>query len=319
MDDVNIRDFIYLDTEILGSIISQTEKGLIKDLVEEKGDEKKIEGELKAAIFGIGGTGSAGYSKKGLERETKILHDYIYDRVKDKLEEANKVVFVDEKQNGILKNWKKGELTKSINETSFVLVNAQIILDDYANFQEIAEKFNDIENAIGYLSAGNVQPPANLTKKERKRWEREKENKIKENTNQDPKMLNSLLTIIKQFFKNKLVVKANPFPENPYYRFIGDLKEEYLRDPIESIVLKYGTAPISKWWVFGQVSSIFPKNITSLESNNPFKGIDEEIKDNLKMEVPMDEVFDALRGLDQFFSHKYPYVTFTPIAIYREG
>lgn len=319
MDDVNIRDFIYLDTEILGSIISQIEKGLIKALVEEKGDEKKIDGELKAALLGIGGGGSAGYLKKGLERETKILHDYIYDRVKDKLEEVNKVVFVDENQDDILQNWEKGELTKSINETSFVLLNAQIILDDYSNFQEIAEKFNDIGNAMGYLSAGNVQPPAELTKKERKRWEREKKDKIKESMNQDPKMLKSLLTVIKQFFKNKLVIKVNPFPENPYYRFVGDLKEEYLRDPIESIVLKYGTAPISKWWVFGQVSSILPRNPTSLESNNPFMNIDEEIKNNLKMEVPMDEVFNALRGLDQFFSPKYPYVTFTPIAIYREG
>ena len=33
MDEVIIRDFIYLDTDTLGSIISQLEKGLIKDLI----------------------------------------------------------------------------------------------------------------------------------------------------------------------------------------------------------------------------------------------------------------------------------------------
>lgn len=321
MDEVIIRDFIYLDTDTLGSIISQLEKGLIKDLIEEKGDQKEITGELKAAIFGIGGKGTAGYLKKDVETETKILHDYIYDRVKDKLEKANKVVSIDKKQKDILQNWKDGKLNNSINETAFVLINAQIILDDYVNFQEIAEKFNEIGNAMGYLSAGNVQPPHNLTKKEKKKWEREKEEKIKETMKLDPKMLKSILTVIKQFFRNKLVVKVTPFPEEPYFRFVGDIKEDYLRDPIESIVLKYGTAPTSKWHIFGRISSILPKNYEKTDSkpNDLFLNIDEEIKSNLQMEIPMDEVFNALRGVDQFFSPKFPYVTFTPIAIYREG
>ncbi len=78
--------------------------------------------------------------------------------------------------------------------------------------------------------------------------------------------MDGILTLIKVFYQNELFVKVLPFSDNPYLRFIGNLKRESLRDSIESITFKYSTNPVSDWYFFGQISSIFPKDYNPQKS-----------------------------------------------------
>lgn len=258
-DKLKFRDFIYLDVERMKSIFSQIYEGISESSTEEKGGHKTVsaEGEGSGSIplvAKIKGGIKGEIIWENRETETKTLHDHMYNMVEDELKERNSVYFIDKNEIDIKKSWLKGDLGK-ISDTSFLLIKGRVMIDDYENFQKVVRDFNKIQEA---LSSFHVELPADP--EERKLFKHIFKRTLQEQgTYFDDEMIDNILFLLKHFYQNELFIKALPYPDNYYLRFIGNLNREFLRDSMESITFKYGTFPVSEWYVFGQVSSIFPK------------------------------------------------------------
>jgi hypothetical protein len=112
------------------------------------------------------------------------------------------------------------------------------MIDDYNQFALIAKNFSKLDELFGGTQSSDF----------------------------NAEIMENILTLIKVFYQNELFIKVLPYSDNPYLRFIGNLNRDFLRDSIESITFKYSTNPVSDWYFFGQISSIFPKDYNPQKS-----------------------------------------------------
>ena len=134
-----IKEFIYLDTEKVKSILSQLEKGLPITTNE----TTKIDSEI-GANAGISGflnwfkaETSANILSSNQNDETKILHDYMYNYIEQELNENKKLLHI---HNATKQD---NKLPKDINENSFVLLECKIKINDYNQIKSILADKND--------------------------------------------------------------------------------------------------------------------------------------------------------------------------------
>jgi 6-pyruvoyl-tetrahydropterin synthase len=360
-DELKIRDFIYLDVERMKSIVSQIDEGWIERSTGEKGDRKHAtaKAELSSGIFDFlkAKLGSeVGTLWETKESETKTLHDYMYILLEKKLKEEELIYIIDKSKTELKEFWEDGKINEKIPDTAFILVKGKVMIDDFRRFKSLATDFNRLWEAFSYFQVGQLPTDPD----ERKAVEIMIRKGLRDSNNWiDEKIMASILLLIEHFYQNELVIKSMPFPDNFYLKFIGNLNEDFLRDSIESITFKYGTAPVSEWRIFAQISSIFPENYdpsnfmedpkydiivqnkgeidrilalfqeedvditkvspvdqTFLDSIG-ITEVDLRILKNLSMEFGLESVFNGFRTMDYALSSKFPYITFTPIAIYR--
>lgn len=354
MDGIDIREFIYLDIERMKSLYAQTQKGLTETETEGKNTDKKASGNvgtggiLKGLGIDAGAMGEILVSNQ--KTETKTLHDYMYNRIEKVLKSKKlllKIGFDEEFDAEIFENWKKGELDKSIkiHDKPFVLVKGRVMIEDYHNLNHMVQKINELQVAGRVIIKGN-----------------EKKNKFdktqKEMEKQGVLLYSGYEKGVVSFFKNiygdRLVMKFVPYEKNSDLKLNAIINREFLREPIDNIIYKYGTYTISEWYVLGKIATVFPK------TNNPYKktvdtknsiiqenikivdqitntaieynqltdenkdiwnglGLDEEDFFHLKnhsLENLLEGIFESINVLHHESSTKFPSVTFTPIAIY---
>lgn len=327
---LKIRDFLYLDVEKMKSIFSQLDEGLMESYTTENGDKKHLIAKEGASgnvlIAKLKGELEQGILWENKQSETKTLHDHMFNLLEQILIEEKEVFFIEDDEN-LKRSWENGDLNELISDTSFVLTKSRIVLDDYNGMETLVSNFNDIGKAFYYIEndsgSESVSKDRNKDKVNQKAVKRkEKEGLRKMGFNIENKQVESLKTLLSKFFKDRLILKLIPFLDKTHLRFVGILDENNLRENIGSIIFKYGSAPEVEWSVLGQISWIPPKNhnpeiIFEENTINPFD-IDLVTRNNLNMEIFFEEGFNKIRGLDSALSPKFPYVIFTPIAIYRE-
>lgn len=172
----------------------------------------------------------------------------------------------------------------------------------------------------------------------------------------DDEFRESLKLIIDEFYSNRLLVTSMPYEKDLNLSFVGPLNRHYLRDKIENILFKFGAFPITEWSIFGQISTIIPEKYDDLEqikdskfkriknnynkinpiisSSDTYDSLNNENKKlwrsfNLNKEDfnilkakhlsnSLENIFEAYDDLIYETGVKYPSITFTPIAIYRD-
>lgn len=296
-----VRDFIYLDIERVKSILSQIEQGLLVETAETKGFEKGGEAGIEGAIpmiAELGGKWQFAWTTQAME--TKTLHDHIYNYTEAKLRESDNIIFLHEDKD----LWLSDEARASLPPTAFVLIKGQVLLNDYIYLQNLLEEFNEIGKFVG--QAATPESIKALPKKQKRAALKEAGKQLQ----LEDWVQQGLLKIMDVFYRNRFLIKIIPFPDNANLRVVGDLNPDYLRDPPESIMFKYGTAPICKWTLFGQIASIPPKGHTPFELTHYF---------STEISQAMDKLFGSLREIEKMaISVSYPEISVTPIAVYRE-
>ena len=90
------RDFIYLDTNRVQSILAQLQKGLLNGLMEEKTEEVKGRAtatmNLLAMLLPVSVSGSVEQGRGKSFSESKVLHDYAFEQARLTLEDAGLLV-----------------------------------------------------------------------------------------------------------------------------------------------------------------------------------------------------------------------------------
>lgn len=258
---LKIRDFIYLDVERMKSIFSQINEGVSESSTEETGSKKSVSGGAEGSggiplLAKIKGDIKSEIIWENKESETKTLHDHMYNVIEDALIKEDSIYYIDGTDASIKESWIQGELGNKISDTAFLLIKGRVMIDDYVKFKELVKNFNKIQETFSSMNVDLPEDPD-----ERKLFKKLLRKDLrKQGTSFDEEMIDNILFIIEQFYQNELFIKVLPYSDNYYLRFIGNLNQNFLRESMESITFKYGTFPVSEWYVFGQVSSIFPQD-----------------------------------------------------------
>lgn len=298
------RDFIYMDTERLKSIVAQLNQGLIEGTSKTTTDTdgSKLNAGLDILkIIKIGTENSFLFQNQSTESHT--MHDYLYNLAEISLEERDLLITIpnDIEEKDIINPSIESSL---LNSTSFVLVKGKTIINDYTYMKRILDNFDDLMKSI---LSGEKTSNSGFEKMSQNQRDKRVQEKVNEYMPKDIKK--ALQTFMENFYKDRIVIKNIPFVNHPNFRFVGTLNQEYLRESIENIIYKYGTAPQENWFMFAQIASIPNSNESKLDIS---------FNQN-SLENSLQTVFDALREIEKTgLSISFPEIAVTPIAIYRQ-
>lgn len=300
---LKIRDFIYLDIERLKSIIAQIEQGLINISTKLKSNNKEVMAKAGGSLFGLlEAAGGAKYVWQNQATETKTLHDNIYNKVENALTSNDLLITIP--GNIQMESIIDSGFESMVSNTSFILAKGKVIINDFIRMRLMLEKFNDLGKFIAQCGVSSlpINTPKHLKNQALK--------KARDKMTLDKSMIEGFKLFFDLFYKDRFVIKMLPFEDYPDFRLVGNLKADFLRENISSIIYKYGTAPVSEWTIFAQVASIPPKGMSKIE--NKIGGAD--------IGVALQQMFNAFREVELLAQSSvvYPEIAITPIAIYRE-
>jgi len=284
-------------------VLSQLDKGLLESVSSAESRTKQVGGGATGGLAGVVGlSGKAELLWANGQTETRTLHDHIYNLAEDALKQSDMLVQVPGE-------WTEadidaGHLHDGLGETDFVLVSGHVVINEFAKMREFLNRFNEIGRFLAYTT---IEDDAGRSKNER---DRVMKAAIQENGLELPaQLITGMEVVFDVFYRDRVVVKIRPLATSSMSTFAGVLRPEYLREPIDTIVYKYGLVPPTPWRMLAQVAAI-PKR--SDESGQSFQtGGD--------IEQAMMSVFESMREVQaQVQCVSFPEIAVTPVALYRE-
>lgn len=286
------RDFIYLDTERVQSIIAQLEKGVLDKVMEGKGSE--LEGKAGAAAgvlasflpIGLGGS----FSKKHDIQTSKVLHDYAFTVALEALNRDGLILEVE--------NWERKEIP--LPDSAFVLVRGSLSILDYGLLKGLAEN----EKAIGKLTSASSRSQPRPAQ-------------AKGGNKPQTDVFKQMWTLADAFMGDTVQVRFR-FSDEIF--FVGPISREFLRENIRDVILKYGGKPREGWAMLAQIAQVTSPN----DQSNPMLNLNQSLirfdPNNIHSLAdfynPVVEVLNIFQ--EMMASISYPAISVTPIAIYRE-
>ena len=138
-----IKSFLYLDEYKMYSISSQILEGLTESLINVRGTSKEDE-ERQTGPFGSGRVIAEIWQQESRQHERKYLHDYSYTLFEQHLKHERSVPTVTSDN--------IEEVVPSLGGINFIEVRSKAIFNDMNILREIIEGFNDLGEALTYLT-----------------------------------------------------------------------------------------------------------------------------------------------------------------------
>lgn len=311
-----MKEIIYLDTEIMNSILSQMDEGIINDFTEELQKQKtevdnsqsvtKEHTDLKGSLFfgiarflsSIGVTEEAltGASLSMLEGQKDVLnkafHDHALNILIQKLEEEKLIKELDDINDGDI----------FLGQSEYILLDFSLLkktLD--AKFFETSIMFEFKESGLDLNEARKLAKKSNPNAQEREKMTLARKMVQMHENNKPVYNLLEYMSEVSEFATGLLgdlaVFKAS--------NEIGLLKKEYLRESIESLSFRPNTHRKVKYLarVVGKKEQIYDGT-----DNTNIKEEKFDLMPNMMLDIVLD-AFDLIKE-DNYIV--------TPIAIYYE-
>jgi hypothetical protein len=254
-------------------------------------------------------------SKGGISGErqvSKVLHDYLYSLVEGAL---GRLVRDINSFSG--EDWRTGLVHQTLRETQadFIWVTGQVKIVDFMGLAV------QLESMARLMQAFQQFPTSQQGARQPQPKSKNRGGKGQSPTarNQD-EMIIQMVSLIKEFYGDLIVLKMFPLPDDDDYYFTGALGKEGLQDERAHMLLKFGATPSAPWTMLAQVASVPPQSQTTavLQSGElPTLSLDQctDISDAIgKMVDAIAQIF-AATGVTM--TVKYPVIAVTPLAIYR--
>ncbi len=309
-----IKSFIYLDEQKMYSLSSQLFEGITEYVLSESSSETKGS-ECQKGPVGSGRVLADVIKSSSKAVEKKFLHDYSYSVFEKYLIDQNRVL-------SITSPIELTTIQSSINDFSFIKVNARAIFNDVEKITEFFSSFNAIGEALvnvtSYGELNKIKHQLDEIKSQildkNKKSELDAEYKRLTNLSklakegglyQDPKFLDNLALLTKYGFSDQFEIHQNCGE----LLFTSCLKREYLREQEDLLVKKYSRKTEKKIVVFGLISQAF-------------SGAESEIHDDINfpnMKAALMNMVEHLTNVENSISGKQENeVVIDPIAVYVE-
>lgn len=296
---MHVRDFIYMDVERLKSALAQLDSGVLETVTQSGQHSKEVSAGAQGKIAGIVGlSGNADFVWANETSETRALHDNVYNLVEAALAETGSLFQIP--GDITLEDVAAGELQRRLDDTQFVLVSGYATLNDFGHVRHLFDRFNDIGKFLAYCTASGIE-----SKQERQTVRRATEGQM----HLDKELVEGFDIIFDTFYKGRIVIKMRPIVDDATGSLVGVLRPDFLREPSEVLLYKYGESPRRPWRMLAQVASIPIEH--ELGPEVPPSGGD--------IEKAMMEVFSSMKTVQAGVQTvQYPEIAVTPIAVFRE-
>ena len=295
------RDFIYLDTDRIQSIIAQLQQGVLEKVIEGKSNELQGKAGVAAGVLAsllpveLGGN----VVRQQSIEASKVLHDYAFNIALDSLMENDLCIEVEA--------WQRENLP--LPETAFVLIQGKMSILDYALLKSLAENEGFLDS---FFTPAQEQPSS------KQQYARKKRSKRR---NTQTGTIKQMWQFVEAFMGDSLQVQ---FDCHDQLVFIGPLTREYLRENTRNLIFKYGGKPRSGWKMLAQICQITEPSNKSIFLENRLSSMfgtsEKDQQPNIATASEgLDMVVEVLNSLQEIIaSVSYPAIAVTPIAIYRE-
>ncbi len=338
---MKLRDILYFDFDKAASLVSQLEGGLAKqraETSEETQDERNIRKYELLKVF-KSEFGGIQTDKKAV-LETKVLHHDLLVRLEETLIELDFATDINETIS-ISEDSSLEVMHSDISKSPYVKVEGWCAFEDFEKLYESTKNFNDL---LGFIKRCELNSVLNIDQlklqldsieeesgKNSKRFKdaraefKQSEKLVAENIDKAklPEWLfEGVREWIDTYIDGRLNLRVCPFEEFPEMEIIANLKRAcFIDDDLKHLMYGYGSEPNRKLCVLGLVTSVPPKDETTLfdmyESYVDKEDVDGETEVET-IERAFRAIFPALRNMEKFTSfHRYPRIVVHPIAVYR--
>lgn len=281
---MKIRDFIYLDNDLLYSLYSQVFKGVVEgfeDLYANKKETSENRRNLGTTV-----------AEASTRVENKILHDHMYNKLEEKLQSC--IRDLSDSTDVSLEDFQNDFIVK---------IKGRATIHDYSRLRDYVENFNNLGEAVAYAILTS-QTNADLSKHGVTKYAKEQNLYVNE------RILGNVKLMIDNFHNQSYEINICS-KNDPRLLYKGTINKNWLRMTPTNIRELYSDTPMMDWTMVGRITSI-PKLISAPET--PTGDFENTIGDSYT------NVFDACRAMEDMFttSNKYKKIHIVPVAIYTE-
>ena len=279
-----MKYFLYLNSDVVNSIISQSEQGLITEMIEENGNSSEDNKNRITKVGALARLSSTFYKFFGAEAEfsvdwtksealsnsqvskdivQKTLHDAAYNIAYDYISKE----IVKEEDIAVL-----GEYVEIIDEFQYIDFNSLLKYFSNGGFVDFLkeERYKEAQDAIGESIGSENRENRRNNKASSIKSDIKK--KIDQEFNEASKLVNLLHSILpceRMYISNK--------------GYVMPIDDRYLRDYPESFGFKYGGSMVC----VGYVTNIIGKDTIVDDNSNFFESIQNSINESLRGILPL--------------------------------
>jgi hypothetical protein len=313
-----IKTFFYLDEYKMYSISSQILEGLTESFVQIRASAKQGE-ERQSGPFGSGRVIAEILQQESQQHERKYLHDYSYTLFEQQLKQERHVPIITADN--------VEEFASTLDRIDFIEVRAKPVFNDMNILRETIEQFNDLGEALTYLTHSEEIIPtlkafqeAEQTTADRNQRARTKQQRMQavniakmaedDGLRMQPEFLKNLAYILKFGFQDQFEVQM-PIGG---FKFSANLRREYLRESENILIRKFSRMPDGEFVLFGTVAQA-PK----LDEGHVDEERDQAPKDPTVLKEALMGMVQSIADIEANFTGRLSNeVVIDPIALYRE-
>jgi hypothetical protein len=300
------------------SIYSQVSEGLIDRIVRSSESETAQSEQQKGPVASGRSLADLAAQRTNVS-EHRFLHDYAYTLFEERLVEDNAVLSVSSDS--------ETDYVTNLEHAKFVKIRGAALITDVKIVTETLERFNQIGEAITFVTQAAQISANNEVIDEAIRSERDRNKKVRlkeagraassiaklaeqAGLRKDPDYLKHISYLIRYGLADELDVQLSITTGGSPLLFTAPLDPRYLREPQSAIVKKFGRRPRKEFIVFGTVGQGL--GIGEHDESDGTAG-----GDNLKQILR--KMMDGVIKIEESFSGKQDNeAVIDPIAVYVE-
>jgi hypothetical protein len=299
VDKSVLRDFVYLDLERVRSYVAQLLEGVPESTSAGRSHQTTATGNAEASLFSLLKTqGGVDYRFLTNQNETRSLHHYIYQLCEQELDRRGLVTRIDKKFDH--KNWSEG----FFRDGQFVLASGPLRLMDYDFVMTTMKNAPEMMRTINHMqNFSSIQHGVDERILHMQKFDQAKDIEGIEGFKPE-----RFAAFVEQMYGNVVRVKVLPNRNHPTNLLIGSGNPQYFQDKPATLNQRYGYEIDTDWLVLGQINIARVSDVASpLPTGN---AMDDAIE---QMALIANNLIRIASGV------KFPAVSFTPLAIYRQS
>jgi hypothetical protein len=325
-----MREFFYVDLQRVRSYYAQANRGIIESIVTK--EAKAITGDVKASLFGIGAGGSLTHTDS--RDETRSLQELTYILFEELLDEHSMIADLDDFATDP-ESWGTGAFHDSIHAGQILRFTGDVTVLDPDFFDSRVSQMIKMITAIAGTQIGDVQPQPAIpptgkggAKKpgtRAKTAEEVREARKRELVNSylagmPVEQIEEFKSFFTSFSHNSISLRVFPCGSNrPEFHFSGSLlsRTGYMQAEREELYGRYGNT-LTNWTTVMQVARI-PHRITpSVDLGEIPQLMTNDQIDRVATERYVNSFIQFFEDLGVAEGAKFPSISVTPLALYRE-
>lgn len=306
-----LRDFLYLDSERVRSLLAQLDGGVVEQVVEAA--KRSAQGRAGAKVFGVFDLRGTLVRERASE-QTKTLQDAVYLLFEEAASESGLFASVDLEHPAA---WEMGSVHEQLREAQLIRCTAPARILDSRLVRARTDRFLEWMKIAASLDPSVAAKLGQVAKNKRGKALDDLMREQLDGTSPDE--IRRIAEFMELFLGGQILLRQFPCgPGHPAYALVGTLLDRagYLQEERDALFAKYGSG-VSEWTMVGQVATVPEPDKMEDPDFELFEGSEDKI-DRTQFEEIGANLMHLMERIGIAEGPTYPAVPVTPLAVFRE-